>query len=714
MSSVDEMVIKWSMDSKNFTDGLSTMNRSMNVLKSEFNVTSNKLKDFGSETDQLKNKQDYLTKAMELQSLKVETLRKSYDKQVEATGENSREAENLAVKLNNQINHYNKLEKELADTNAELETQSSKWTKVSKNLETASNKAKDFGGKLSNLGGSLTTKVTAPLTAIFAVATKGTEELRMDMSKLETNIKSAGLSVEKTNEQFTYLSAITGESDSSIEALSNLLSSGLTDNQMQQAVDNLSGAVVKFPDTLKIESLADSMQETLATGAATGQYGELLERLGLNLDDFNLGLEKASKSGTAQQYVLDTLSKQGLSQLNEEYKKSNQSAIESAESQQKLQMKFAELGTKLTPVLTTITDVTSRLLDKFLNLDEGTQDNIIKFGLFAAATGPVIGTIGKLSNGIGGTIDFANKGIKAFKKFKDSQALVTLSTKAQTLAQKALNFVMNLNPVTLIITGLVALGATFVILYNKCEWFRNGVNEVWSTITGIFTRFDDFLTGIFTTDWSNNFGVFGEVLNSFLANAQNVWEAVKRVFGGIIDFVSGVFSGDWSRVWQGVQDIFGGIMDGLGAALKGPLNIVIGLINGAIQGINDTISFEIPEWVPGLGGKGWQSNIPKIDYLYEGGIIDRPTFLNGNTVVGDSYKGIGRQAEAVIPLAQMYSNIRNIVREERGTQPIQVNVIVSNNMDSKAIAKTVTTTVKKEITRSTNNYRKGKGGLAYG
>ena len=357
MAAVDELVIKWSMDNKSFNDGLSNMNRSMNLLKSEFGATSDKLKQFGSETDQLKNKQEYLNKAMEIQKAKIDTLKSAYDKQVEATGENSKEAENLAIKLNNQIKYYNSLESELSNTNAELDIQSDKWNKVSKNLEGASDKIKDFGGKISSIGGSLSTKITAPLTAGFALLTKGTEELRLDMSKLEANVQSAGASVENTNKQFSYLSAITGETDSSIEALSNLLNSGLSETQMQQAVDNLSGAIIKFPDTLKIESLADSLQETLATGEATGQYGELLERLGINLETFNEGLQEATANGTAQQYALDILAKNGLSNLNEEYKKNNEEAIKNAEAQQELQMKFAELGEKLTPILTTITEL---------------------------------------------------------------------------------------------------------------------------------------------------------------------------------------------------------------------------------------------------------------------------------------------------------------------------------------------------------------------
>ena len=109
--------------------------------------------------------------------------------------------------------------------------------------------------------------------------------------------------------------------------------------------------------------------------------------------------------------------------------------------------------------------------------------------------------------------------------------------------------------------------------------------------------------------------------------------------GGIIDFIAGVFTGNWKRAWQGVQDIFGGIMNGLQSLVKAPLNGVIGLINGAISGLNKIKlpSIDIPFF--GTVG-GWGFNIPKIPYLAKGGIVDSATLA----VIGEAGK------EAVMPL----------------------------------------------------------------
>ena len=102
-----------------------------------------------------------------------------------------------------------------------------------------------------------------------------TEELRSDLSKLDNNARDAGVGIDETRAAFEAFNTVSDETDSSVEATSNLLQLGFTESNLQKAVEGLSGAYLRFPDTLKIESLADSLQETLATGTATGQFGEL-------------------------------------------------------------------------------------------------------------------------------------------------------------------------------------------------------------------------------------------------------------------------------------------------------------------------------------------------------------------------------------------------------------------------------------------------------
>lgn len=316
----------------------------------------------------------------------------------------------------------------------------------------------------------------------------------------------------------------------------------------------------------------------------------------------------------------------------------------------------------------------------FVALNKGIKGGIVGLKNFTKATKNGTNAIGKFGKGIVSVtkaivrfmINLAKSTLQLIKNgalwvankvkmlaYKTAQIAVTGATKAMTLAQKALNLAMKMNPIGLVITLLLGLAVVFVTLYNKCEWFRNGVNKVWSFITSVFTKFSNFLTGIFTTDWTKSFGVFGNIINGFVKNIENRFNAIKQIFNGVIEFVKGVFTGDWSRAWQGVVDIFGGIMNGLGAVIKAPLNTVISLVNMAIDGLNK-ISFTAPDWIPGVGGKHFGVNLPKIRYLHTGAVFDEPTLLGNNTVVGDKFKGQGKQREYVLPEPL----IRQVVKEE--------------------------------------------------
>ncbi|WP_244832953.1 hypothetical protein [Clostridium sp. BJN0001] len=161
----------------------------------------------------------------------------------------------------------------------------------------------------------------------------------------------------------------------------------------------------------------------------------------------------------------------------------------------------------------------------------------------------------------------------------------------------------------------------------------------WEIITSVIDLFDKYLSSIFTTDWSNSFGILGDVLNGFSNSSKEVWEGIKKIFNGINDFVSGTFTGNWEKAWKGVKNIFSGIVNSLEGVIRSPLNAIIGMINTVIGGLNG-LDINIPDWVPSYGGKSFGLNIGKIPYLARGGIIDSPTLA----MVGEAGK------EAVVPL----------------------------------------------------------------
>ena len=171
---------------------------------------------------------------------------------------------------------------------------------------------------------------------------------------------------------------------------------------------------------------------------------------------------------------------------------------------------------------------------------------------------------------------------------------------------------------------------------SAMDWISVKVQEGMAIVQNIFAGISEFMQGVFAKDWTEQFGAFGNVLNAFFANVENVWSAVKSIFTGIVSFIKNVFAGDWGAAWDSIVSVFKGIWDYLVAIVKAPINIIIGMINGLVQGVVDGInliinalnglSFDIPDWVPVFGGHTFGLDItplvaPKIPLLAKGAVL---------------------------------------------------------------------------------------------
>ena len=265
------------------------------------------------------------------------------------------------------------------------------------------------------------------------------------------------------------------------------------------------------------------------------------------------------------------------------------------------------------------------------------EDFILVLGSFALAWVTVTGAI-KLFNGV-----------------------VTLTKGIMGGLSAAFSFLTS--PIGLVILAIGSVIAIGVLLYKHWDELKEKCGQVWDWIKEKFTTFKDWLGSVFATDWTKWFGVFGDVINAFFKNIKNIWDAIKEIFGGIIDFIAGVFTGDWERAFKGLASIVEGIFNGLVAVVKSPINLIIGLVNGLITGLN---KIKMPDWVPSIGGKG--INIPKIPYLAKGGVVNQPTL----SMIGEA----GR--EAVVPLENNTGWIDEIA-SKLGTALIGANNINNSN-----------------------------------
>lgn len=254
-------------------------------------------------------------------------------------------------------------------------------------------------GQIASATRGASLAATGLLTALLG-SVKGTEEFRSDLSKLGTNAQRAGVGLNSTEKALRQLNSVSDETDSSVEALSNLLQSGVTESNLQRAVENLAGAAISFPDTIKIESLADSLQETLATGEATGQFAEVLDRLGISTENFNVQLSQVPGEADKLNFALDTLQNQGLAGVYNAWIQNNSAMIENKNANLEFQESLARLAEAMQPLMTTITELATSFMNWFSGLDNGIQTAIVSLIALVAGISPVAGAVSSVAGAI--------------------------------------------------------------------------------------------------------------------------------------------------------------------------------------------------------------------------------------------------------------------------------------------------------------------------
>lgn len=386
---------------KAFKQGMEAASRQMRVLASEMKANEAAFKDNAGSLDALTSRGKIFERQVAQQKEIVAALSRAVQESAHKYGEADAKTDGYRIKLNNATAALAKMESELhqnskaiSEFGQDTDKAASKMDKLKEKAQQMADGMKNAGDKLSGIGQKMSLGVTAPIVAGFGLVTQGTKELRGDLAKLQTNAKVASQDMGILDDAMAKLQAVTGETDSNVEGLSELLSTGFRDDKLSELLNSLYGASIKFSDTLKFEGISDGLQETLATGAAVGPFGELLERSGVVLDNFNAGLTEAIANGTQEQYVLDVLAKTGLAQTYEAFRKNNEKMVEAEEANFRLQQSMAKLGATLEPILTPFIEGLTNLINKFNEMDPAAQKTILTIAGIAAAIGPLLVVIG--------------------------------------------------------------------------------------------------------------------------------------------------------------------------------------------------------------------------------------------------------------------------------------------------------------------------------
>lgn len=502
-----------------------------------------------------------------------------------------------------------------------------------------------------------TFKYAAPVAGALGYSAEDVAEAIGLMANSGIKASQAGTSLR------TMLTELQGEIDLSGEAFGDVVvQTTNADGSMRELGDILGDLRVYFSQMTEAE--ASSVAETLVGKNAMSGFLAVMQAAPTDIEKLNNAI--ANCDGTSEKMAAtmqDNLTGQMTilkSQLEE------------------LAISFGEI---LMPTIRQIVTWIQGFVDKLNSMDERTKKIITVIALVAAAIGPVLIIIGKIVTGVGTLV-------------------------------KVIGMLMN--PVGLIAIAITAIIAILVILYNKCEWFRNMVNNVvtaivehvknavetikviiqlivvaWEALKAKFADAVEWWNGV----WGNISGFFSEVWNGiiifFTETIPNAWSNLVEFFTGIPEWWQGVwqdigtfFANAWNAIlenpiistiietiitlwtnaittiqsiWNGLKDIASGVWNLIKNTILGPVLLLIDLVTGDFDKLKED-AVKIWNNIKEAGGQIWNGIKQVIASIVVGFVTHVTTILTGmSTIISTIWEKIKSVASA------LWENIKTAV-----------------------------------------------------
>lgn len=622
---------------------------------------------------------------------------------------NEKEASNAAAlsKKRTQVNQVKSslanYEKGLKETSDELKKGTANIKDYTKKLDEFSNKADSASDKLSGIS-----KAAAGVAAATVALVPATEEYRQMQSKLEGSAQTFGYSVEFAKSKYEEFYKYLGDDQVATNAITNLMGIGTSVENVSALAEGATAAWASYGDSIQIEPLTESINETINAGKVTGAFADTINWC----KDANTQLQaalggnqealKAYNSALAEGETAEDAFNEALAKITNEQERANvvaaflnntygtskkiydetaSSILNANESTASLKEETARLAETVSPFVADMTGLIADLLGMFNDLPAGTQMAIGGIVLLVASLSALLGAVSKISSGASAVIKIAGN---------VPGVMSTVGTGA-----KALWGILMANPAVLVIAAIAAIIAILVTLYQNCEEFREGVNAIGTFIADVFTK---KIPGAFNTTLDfvkNNWqGILLLIVNPFAG-------AFKLLYDNCDSFRNKV------DTWIGdIKDFFSGLKDYLLNIFKFKWS----LPRIELPHFKATGKFSLnPLQVPRIG----------IEWYAKGGIINKPTAIgmNGSDVMVGGEAG----SEAIIPIAVLKKYIReelqlnNVALTELFTEALsKVTLTAENNIyiGDKKISATLTKMVLTKLEEMMNDNKAVKGALA--
>ena len=459
----------------------------------------------------------------------------------------------------------------------------------------------DFANKSVKVAGA----AVAGLAAGFVALDGATEEYRVAQGKLNAGFQAAGFSADVARKSYRNFYAILGDTDTATEASQLLANMAKNEEEVTKWTRIAAGVHGTFGDSLPIEGLVESANETARTGKVTGVFADALNWVGIMEDDFNAKLEKTTDVSKRNQLIMDTLSKT-YDKAADSFYANNQQVINARRNHATLDEMLAKVGdtsSKLKSQLWVLAGAAEdgsirsgsaldwvqkkadALTDWLSNLDLSNLKKQFdeKFAQTLQKAGDAVQWCRDNSDTLIATLKVL-AGMWAVKKVLDFNSGLTNSistiggavttlltmtgvlggqaaaTGTATVAQTGLNAAMAANPIGAVILAIEALIAVGVLLYKNWDTIKAGAQSLWNKFKDVSIRIGTAFSGAFNKvknaaktalEWvASKLSWLNDKIES-IPILGSLYKGAKGVLGDAIEWVDNATTGNRSGTSTG-------------------------------------------------------------------------------------------------------------------------------------------------------------------
>lgn len=459
----------------------------------------------------------------------------------------------------------------------------------------------DFANKSVKVAGA----AVAGLAAGFVALDGATEEYRVAQGKLNAGFQAAGFSADVARKSYRNFYAILGDADTATEASQLLANMAKNEEEVTKWTRIAAGVHGTFGDSLPIEGLVESANETARTGKVTGVFADALNWVGIMEDDFNAKLEKTTDVSKRNQLIMDTLSKT-YDKAADSFYANNQQVVNARRNHATLDEMLAKVGDTSSKVknqlwvlagaaedgsirsgsaLDWVQKKADALTDWLSNLDLSNLKKQFdeKFAQTLQKAGDAVQWCRDNSDTLIATLKVL-AGMWAVKKVLDFNsgltnsistiggAITTLltmtgvlggqaaATGTATVAQTGLNTAMAANPIGAVILAIEALIAVGVLLYKNWDTIKAGAQSLWNKFKDVSIRIGNAFSGAFNKvksaaktalEWvGNKLSWLNDKIES-IPILGSLYKGAKGVLGNAIEWVDNATTGNRSGTSTG-------------------------------------------------------------------------------------------------------------------------------------------------------------------